>query len=80
MTLLFQLLMTYIITMAIFIFFVLRWYPKVRTVKDLVRTIDDDLGMVFMWLPLLNTAVLLTVAIGFIICKIINFINDIKIR
>lgn len=80
MTLLFQLLMTYIITMAIFIFFVLRWYPKVRTVKDLVRTIDDDLGMGFMWLPLLNTAVLLTVAIGFIICKIINFINDIKIR
>lgn len=79
MSTIFILLALYVVTIGIFIYFVLRYYPNIRTVKDLIRTVNyNSLG--FMWIPLLNTAVILTIALGIVVCKIVNFINDIKIK
>jgi len=79
MSTIFILLALYVVTIGIFIYFVLRYYPNIRTVKDLIRTVNYNL-LGFMWIPLLNTAVILTIALGIVVCKIVNFINDIKIK
>lgn len=79
MSTIFVLLALYVVTIGIFIYFVLRYYPNIRTVKDLIRTVNYNL-LGFMWIPLLNTAVILTIALGIVVCKIVNFINDIKIK
>lgn len=79
MSTIFILLALYVVTIGIFIYFVLRYYPNIRTVKYLIRTVHYN-SLDFMWIPLLNTAVIITIALGIVVCKIVNFINDIKIK